>query len=319
MHISEQRIVIFPANRNRFTEPTYVRIGMGVVRESQNLRIGIWIIFVRWELFANYSQISLKKNSLILYIYIYFFFTLIYFSLEKLTGQTNHSGIYAHSLNIFPIKIRYSWILCKIFVNRNIIRQIRTLSKRNNIPEMKMWQIGIGIYLWPKYQWMDSWPINLQTIRELFTNRELFAEHWSTKNYVERGPSVGVPNPNWSCCDWDNTCCAVQSLPSFQFCAPLTATPSLPSNKKSLPAQPLWKKKLNKFKMPCVPTCHKVLELVVGGSVINRAYLSSLLQLTSHIPIVLTRAKSDISWVSMMIGTFSKFQYRLCKPTWLSE
>ena len=59
-YVSDQRIVIFPANRNRnrFAEPTSVRIGIGIVRESQNLRIGIGIIFVRWELFANYSRIS---------------------------------------------------------------------------------------------------------------------------------------------------------------------------------------------------------------------------------------------------------------------
>ena len=35
----------------------------------------------------------------------------------------------------------------KIFVNRNIICQITILANRNNIHEMKLWQIGIGIYL----------------------------------------------------------------------------------------------------------------------------------------------------------------------------
>ena len=52
--ISGQWIVIFPANwnRNRFAEPTSVRIGMGIVREFQNLLKGI--IFVWWEVFANY-------------------------------------------------------------------------------------------------------------------------------------------------------------------------------------------------------------------------------------------------------------------------
>ena len=56
---SDQQIVISPANgnRNRFAEPTSVRIGTGIVYESQNLQIGIGITFVRWELFANYSQI----------------------------------------------------------------------------------------------------------------------------------------------------------------------------------------------------------------------------------------------------------------------
>ena len=55
--VSDQQIIIFPAtwNRNRFAEPTSVGIGIGIVCESQNMRIGIGIIFVRWELFANYS------------------------------------------------------------------------------------------------------------------------------------------------------------------------------------------------------------------------------------------------------------------------
>ena len=50
---SDQQIVNFPTNRNRnrFLEPCYVQRGLGIVREFQNLRIGIGIIFVR--LFAN--------------------------------------------------------------------------------------------------------------------------------------------------------------------------------------------------------------------------------------------------------------------------
>ena len=57
--VSDQSIVIFPANRNRniFAQPTSVRIGIGMVHEFQNLEIGIGTIFVRWEVFANYSQI----------------------------------------------------------------------------------------------------------------------------------------------------------------------------------------------------------------------------------------------------------------------
>ena len=43
---------------NRFAEPTSVRIGIGIVCESQNLQIGIGIVFVRWELFAIFSRIS---------------------------------------------------------------------------------------------------------------------------------------------------------------------------------------------------------------------------------------------------------------------
>ena len=62
---SDQRIVIFPANRNRnrFRDPTSVQIGIGIVCEFQNLLLGIGIIFVRWEVFAN----SLQKHD------IYFF------------------------------------------------------------------------------------------------------------------------------------------------------------------------------------------------------------------------------------------------------
>ena len=48
-HNSVQRIVTFSANRNsnRFTEPTYLRIGIGTVCELLNMQIGIGIIFVR--------------------------------------------------------------------------------------------------------------------------------------------------------------------------------------------------------------------------------------------------------------------------------
>ena len=55
---SDQQIVIFPANRNRnrFAEPSYVQIGIGIVCEFQNLQIGIGIVFVKWEIFKNYSQ-----------------------------------------------------------------------------------------------------------------------------------------------------------------------------------------------------------------------------------------------------------------------
>ena len=47
----------------------------------------------------------------------------------------------------------------------------------NIVHEMKLWRLGIGIYFWPEYQRIDLWQIYLQTISELFANRELFAEH----------------------------------------------------------------------------------------------------------------------------------------------
>ena len=56
MNISDQQIAIFPEIRirNRFAEPTSVRIGNEIVGEFQNLQIEIGMIFARWELFVNY-------------------------------------------------------------------------------------------------------------------------------------------------------------------------------------------------------------------------------------------------------------------------
>ena len=101
---SDQRIVIFPANRNRniFAEPTYVRIGIGIVHEFQNLQIGIRILFVRWEVFANNSRIPdiyffskewLKISfSWLLYIFIW-----------KILQANNAIVRYIHTLYIYSI------------------------------------------------------------------------------------------------------------------------------------------------------------------------------------------------------------------------
>ena len=51
------------------------------------------------------------------------------------------------------------------------------LANRNNIHEMKLCQIEIGIYLWPKYQRIDLWWKYSQTICKLYAKIELFAEH----------------------------------------------------------------------------------------------------------------------------------------------
>ena len=107
-----------------------------------------------------------------------FFLTLIYFSFEKPTGQSKPYWEICILFFLFNIRLRYSWILWKIFVNGNNIHQITIFANRNNIHEMKVLRIGIGIYLWAKYQRIDSSRIYSQTIRELFANRELFAEHW---------------------------------------------------------------------------------------------------------------------------------------------
>ena len=83
------------------------------------------------------------------------------------------SEIYAYSLYIFNKKIRHSWILWTIFVNRNNFGQIKIFANRNNIHDIELLKIGIGIYSWPKYQQIDSWQIYLQTICKLFANYSL--------------------------------------------------------------------------------------------------------------------------------------------------
>ena len=147
LRFSVQRIVIFPVNRNRnrFAEPASVWIGIGIVHESQNMRIGIGIIFVWWEVFANYSQIPEIYFLLYIVLVISFSWLLYIFPLKNLPVRENHSEIYAHSLYIFLIRIRYSLLLWKIFMNRNIICQITILANRNNFHEIKLSWIGIGI------------------------------------------------------------------------------------------------------------------------------------------------------------------------------
>ena len=163
---------------------TSVQIGIGIVREFQNLQIGIGIIFIRWEVFANNSQIPFifffsknVQNFFLLYSYIFF-------HLKNWPVKQSNSEIYAYSLFIFNIRIRYSWIHYKIFVNSNNNRQIKIFGNRNNIHEIKLWQIVIGIYSWSKYQRIDLWWIYSQTICKLFANRELFAEHWYSHNSI---------------------------------------------------------------------------------------------------------------------------------------
>ena len=91
-----------------------------------------------------------------------FFWLLCIFHLKILPGKHSHSELYSYSLFIFNIRIRYSWILSKIFANRNNFCQINIFANRNIIHEIKLWQIGIGIYLWHKYQQIDSWQIYLR-------------------------------------------------------------------------------------------------------------------------------------------------------------
>ena len=115
--ISDQRLVIFPANknRNRFAEQIFVRIGIGIVLEFQNLRIGIGILFVRWKVFTNYSQRPKIYFFSNFFLIISFSWLLYIFHLETLPAKQSHSEIYAYSLYIFNVKIKYSWIIWKIY------------------------------------------------------------------------------------------------------------------------------------------------------------------------------------------------------------
>ena len=148
---SDQQIVIFPMNRNRnrFAEPTSVQIGVGIASEFQNMRIGIGIILVTWEAFANYSRMPKIFSSK------YFpkkSFSWNFFCCWKIYCANKGLVRYMHTFYIYSI---YSWILWKRFMNRNNICQIKVFANSNNIREMKFWQIWIGIYLWPKYQQID--------------------------------------------------------------------------------------------------------------------------------------------------------------------
>ena len=115
------------------------------------------------KLFTNTWNIFFLNNFFIIFFLSQFLYT---FHLKYLPGKQNHSDIYAYSLYIFNEKIKYSWILIKIFINRNNICHITIFANRNNIQELKFWRIGIGIYSWPKYQRIDLWWIYSQSICE---------------------------------------------------------------------------------------------------------------------------------------------------------
>ena len=108
--ISYHQIGIITANRNRnrFAEPVSEQIGIGIVCELQNLQIGIGIIFVRWDVFANYSQITEIFFSLRIFSKDIFFLTGIYLYFKNLLCKQSHGDIHAYSLYIFNIRIRYS-------------------------------------------------------------------------------------------------------------------------------------------------------------------------------------------------------------------
>ena len=132
----DQRIVIFPANRNRkrFAKPTSVQMGIGIICEFQNLQIGIWTIFVRWEVFANSSQIpdiyffpkKLKKKI--------FFLTPIFFHLKHLPVKQSDSEIYAFMLPKWDTtsKMLYSKLFCWLRLLRNIWKSL--FVGKNEVP-----------------------------------------------------------------------------------------------------------------------------------------------------------------------------------------
>ena len=106
------------------------------------------------------------------------FFLTHFFHLKSLPGKQSHSEIlllvryYSYSLYIFNIGIRYSWILLKIFVNRNNIRQINTFANRNNNHELKLLANRNRNLL------ANRFVTNLfANYSQIFANRELFAEH----------------------------------------------------------------------------------------------------------------------------------------------
>ena len=109
---SDKWKVIFPANRNRnrFAEPISVQIGIGIVCELQNLRIGIGIIFVTWAVFANYSQIP-EIYFFSSFVLIIPYSQLLYvFFCEKFTWQTKPKW----DICLLSIYIQYK---NKIFMN----------------------------------------------------------------------------------------------------------------------------------------------------------------------------------------------------------
>ena len=148
---------------------------------------GIGIILVGWEVFANCSWIPEMYIFSIFFLIFSFSWLRFIFHLKNLPGKQNQREIYSYFIYTFTFKIRYWPILWNIFVIRNDIHQIMIFANRNNIHEIKLWGIGIGIYLWPKYQRIDSLRIYSQTIHKLFANRELFPEHRDSMTDLAQG------------------------------------------------------------------------------------------------------------------------------------
>ena len=106
---SVQRIVIFPANRNRnrFVDPTSVQIGIGKSHEIQNLQIGTGKIFVRREVFTNYLWIPEILFSLSFFTIFLFLDSYIFIISKNLPGKQNHRVIFSYFTNIFNFTTKY--------------------------------------------------------------------------------------------------------------------------------------------------------------------------------------------------------------------
>ena len=92
-------------------EPTSLRIGIGIIREFQNMPIGIKKIFIRLEVFANNLQIPDICFFSHFFFKYFFIDSYIFFYLKNLPGKQSHTEICKYSLSIFNIRIRYLSIL----------------------------------------------------------------------------------------------------------------------------------------------------------------------------------------------------------------
>ena len=132
MYISVQHFFLSLSwNMNRFAEPTFLSIRIEKSK-LQKMQIGVWIVFVRWEAFANYSRIqNISFFSLFLFVYA-------------------------------PSKVWFCQRFCKYSILKHICmnnnNKKKTLANWNNIFEVIM--CGIGV----EYQQIDSWPIYLLII-----------------------------------------------------------------------------------------------------------------------------------------------------------
>ena len=122
-------------NRNRLAESTSLKIGIWVVCAFQKLRKGIGRIFVRREVFANYSQITEIFLSLSLFSSFLFLDSYILF-LQK-NNITNKLEKFTYCIYLFSIEKKYSIVIWKIIVKRINTCERVIFDHRNNIHKVK--------------------------------------------------------------------------------------------------------------------------------------------------------------------------------------